>query len=111
MLWGWWALPQMGEQGTDLQTLEWVGVQSLVPILFGLLLLRKQRYVFWFLLAYGAMITLYGLGTLGWAMTGPGTPLSVYVVCLIFFIIGFGMLFNAMQDLKIGGLRRYEIED
>ena len=101
----------MGEQGTELQTWHWVGVQALVPTLFALLLLRKQRYVYWFLLIYGALITLYGLGTFGWAMIGPATPLSVHVVCVIFFIIGFGVVFNSMQDLKLGGKRRYGFED
>ena len=109
-LWGWWALPQMGEQGSDLQTLEWMGVQALVPLLFSLLLLRKQRYVYWFLLVYGSLIFLYGLGTFGWAMMGPATPLSVHVVCVIFFVIGFGILFNAMQDLKLGSRRHYGLE-
>ena len=111
VLWGWWALPQMGEQGTDLQTLEWMGVQALVPLLFVLLLIRGQRYVYWFLIAYGSLIILYGLGTLGWAVIGPATPFSVHTVCLIFFIIGFGIVFNAMRDLKIGGKRIYGFED
>ena len=110
-LWAYWALPQMGEQGSDLQTLEWMGVQALVPLLFSLLLLRKQRYVYWFLLVYGGLIVLYGLGTFGWAMIGPATPFSVHVVCVLFFIIGFGILFNAMQDLKLGGRRHYGFED
>jgi hypothetical protein len=110
-LWGWWALPQMGEQGTDWQTLKWMGVQALVPILFSLLLIRKQRYVLWFLLVYGSLIILYGLGTFGWAMIGPATPVAVHVVCVLFFIIGFGTVFNALQDLKLGGRRHFGLEN
>ena len=110
-LWGYVALPEMGEQGTDWQTIQWIGVQALVPALFSLLLIRKQRYALWFLVAYGVLIILYGLGTFGWALTGPATPLSVYAVCMIFFVIGFGVLFNALRDLKIGGRRHYGLED
>ena len=101
----------MGEQGTGWQTLEWMGAQALVPLLFSLLLLRGQRYVLWLLLSYGALILLYGLGTFGWAIIGPATPFSVHIVCILFFILGFGILFNALQDLKIGRRRYYGLEN
>jgi len=111
-LWAWWVLPEMNEQGTFSETLAWICVQALVPLLFGILLNRKQRYVYWFLFVYAVLLNLFGVGTLGWALMGPGTPLSVYVVCLLFFVIGFGLLFHSMRDLNFGRDRRkFDLEE
>ncbi len=111
-LWAWWVLPEMNEQGAFSETLEWIFVQSLVPLLFGILLGRRQGYVYWFLFVYAALLVLFGVGTLGWALMGPGTPFSVYVACLLFFVIGFGLLFYSMRDLNFGRDRRkFDLEE
>ena len=109
-LWAWWVLPEMNEQGTFSETLAWLFVQALVPLLFGILLNRKQRYVFWLLFIYAALIILFGVGILGWALMGPGTPFSVYATCLLFVVVGFGILFNSMKDLNFGKARRFDSE-
>ena len=111
-LWAFWVLPDIHEEGTSSQTLEWIAVQALVPVLFVILLARRQRYIYWFLLVYAALILLFGAGTFGWALMGPGTPASVYVVCVLFFIMGFGILFHGMKDLNMGQkTRSYDAEN
>lgn len=95
-----------------MESLEWIAVQSLLPLFFGLLLSQRRRYVFWMLLVYSGWILLFGVGTLGWALIGSATPFAVYAVCLLFLGMGFGLLFHALKDLKIGERKRtYGLED
>ena len=113
LLWAFWALPLMLEQGSSSQTLNWLLVQTLFPVLWTLLLARKWAGVYVLLVIYGVLIVLYGIGTLGWALMGEGTPLAVYVVCGIFLVTGFGCVFCALKDLNVGkNTRTYHgIED
>lgn len=101
-LWAFWALPEIHEEGSLFITLRWMLMQILLPLLFGVLLARRRRYVYGLLAAYGVVMLLFGFGTAGWALMGVATPLSVYLVCGIFFIIGFGVLARAMKDLGVG---------
>jgi hypothetical protein len=112
LLWAYWALPEMNEEGSAAQSLEWLAAQILFPALFCVLLTRKKKTVLWMLVMYGGWLTLYGLGTTGWALMGPGTPFSVYAVCVLFLIAGFGIIYHALKDLNIGQIKRnYGLED
>ena len=112
-LWIFWVLPSIGESGSFLETLEWLGVQILLPAFFCLLLSRPRKLAYGLIVLYGILTGLYALGMTGWALIGEATPVSVYVVCVIFFIISFGVVFQALKDSNIGQkARRYdEIKD
>ena len=111
-LWAGWALPEISEQGTPSETVQWICVQALLPLIFCMLLALKQRLAFWCLMIYSGFIILFGVGVFGWALMGPGTPLSVYAVCLTLFVMGFGLLYQSMKDLNFGKkTRRYDVED
>lgn len=111
-MWAYWALPEMDEQGTASQSFEWLCAQVLFPVFFCVLLSRKRKSVLWMLVAYGGWLGLYGLGTTGWALMGPATPFSVYAVCALFLMAGFGLIYNALKDLNIGQQKRsYGLED
>ena len=88
------------------ETIQWIAIQALMPLFFGLLLLLRSRIVFWFLIVYSGFIILYGIGILGWGLMGPATPASVYVVSVVLFVMGFGLLYQAMKDLRVGEKRR-----
>jgi hypothetical protein len=96
------VLPAIGEEGTFLEIILWMGIQILLPLLIGILLARRRRYVLWIMALYGVFFLLFGFGMFGWALMGEGTPVSVYAVCSLFFIIGFGVIFRTMKDLGIG---------
>ena len=111
-LWGYWVLPSVGEQGTAPEMIRWMGMQIALPFLLGVLLSRKRRYAFWLLILYAALIILFGLGMFGWALMGPSTPMSVYIVCGLFFVVGFWALFQSMKDLGIGQKpRQYGLDE
>ncbi len=101
-MWAFWALPDIHETGTLAETLEWICVQALVPVLFGVLVTYRRRYVCWMLIVYGGFMALFSFGILGWALMGVGTPLSVYAVCFALMVMGFGVLYHAMKDLDFG---------
>lgn len=88
------------------ETIQWIAIQALMPLFFGLLLLLRSRIVFWFLIVYSGFIILYGIGILGWGLMGPATPLSVYAVGGVLFVMGFGLLYQAMKDLRVGEKER-----
>ena len=112
LLWALWVLPQINEHGTGPETLQWFLVQSLFPVLFGFLVIFKKRIVFWLLMIYSGFMILFTIGMLGWALMGPEAPLSIYAVCLLLLVMGFGLLFNSLKDLKLGqGVKRYETQD
>jgi hypothetical protein len=111
-IWALWALPRMVEQGTALQIIPWFAMQILLPALLCLLLAKKKRYGYWLICAYGILMTLFGLGTAGWALMGIYTPAPVYVVCTLFLIAGFGATYQSLKDLNIGqDQRKYRYED
>ncbi len=111
-LWAWWALPEIHEQGTMEEILQWILVQATLPAAFAVLLLFKWRLVLLLMTAYSGFILLFAAGVLGWALMGGGTPLSVYTVCLALFVMGFGILFNSLKDLGVGQkVKRYDFED
>ncbi len=111
-LWAGWALPEINEQGTPLETVQWIAVQALLPLVFCMLLVLKHRLAFWGLMIYSGFIILFGVGVFGWALMGPGTPLSVYAVCLMLFVMGFGLLYQSMKDLNFGKKgRKFYTED
>lgn len=112
-LWAFWVLPDVGETGEFSQTAAWLAVQVLFPVFFSLLIARRRKSGYWLTALYGVIIGLYALGMTGWALVGAGTPVSVYAVCAIFFVVAFGVVFNALKDLNIGQKqRRYdEIKD
>ena len=112
LLWALWVLPQINERGSGSEMLEWFLVQSLFPMIFGLLISLKKKVVFWFLMIYSGFMILFTIGMLGWALMGPATPLSIFVVCLLLLVMAFGLLFNSLKDLKFGqGAIRYETQD
>lgn len=111
-LWAGWALPEINEQGTPAETVQWIAVQALLPLIFCMLLALKQRLAFWGLMIYSGFIILFGVGVFGWALMGPGTPFSVYAVCLMLFVMGFGLLYQSMKDLNFGKKgRKFYTED
>ena len=111
-LWAYWALPEIGEQGTQAETLQWLCTQAILPLVFGVCLAFGIRFVLWFVLIYSGFILLFGIGIFGWALMGPGTPFSIYAVCALFFIMGFGLLYQSLKDLKFGRKEtRYDAED
>ncbi len=112
LLWVFWVLPQINERGTWQETVQWIGIQSLFPLLFGILLAVKKKYVFWMLLVYSGFMILFMIGMIGWALMGPATPIAVYAVCALLMVMAFGLLINSLRDLKVGqGVKRYETED
>ena len=111
-LWAWGVLPQIGEQGTRRQLIEWLIVQALVPTLSTVLLVLGSRLARPIFCLYGSTLVLYGVGTLGWALMGLYTPALVYVVSGLFLVAGFGLVFNALKDLNVGKtVKRYDLED
>lgn len=111
-LWAWWALPQINEQGTRGEALQWISVQAVAPTLFAVLLLFRQRFVYWLMVVYSGFIILFATGVAGWALIGSGVPVSIYVVLLVLFMMGFGILFNSLKDLNVGRVvKRYDFED
>ena len=112
-LWIFWVLPSIGESGSFLETLEWLATQILFPAFFCLLLSSRRKSAYGLIALYGILTGLYALGMTGWALIGEATPVSVYAVCAIFFVVSSGMVFHALKDLNIGQkARRYdEIQD
>ena len=112
LLWAFWALPQINEQGTFAETLQWICVQAFLPVILGLGLFLKKKFAYWFLVIYSGFTILFGLGMLGWALMGLVTPLSIYAVSFVLLVMGFGILFHALKDLKLGRkATRYETDD
>ena len=106
ILWAWWVLPEINEQGTWAETIQWISVQALLPLMFTILLAFRPRVVFWLLIIYSGFIILYGVGIFGWGLMGPATPVSVYAVSGTLFVMGFGLLYHSMKDLKFGEKER-----
>lgn len=113
LLWAFWALRDINEQGETLEMLQWIAVQAMIPVLFGFLLRFKRKYIYYMLTVYGGFMLIYGFGILGWGLMSAETPLSIYVVCFLLAVMGFGLLYRSMEDLNLGkgGFRRDEIED
>ncbi len=112
LLWALWVLPQINERGTFPEMAQWFLVQSLFPIVFAILIKMNVKIVHWFLVIYSGFMILFTIGMLGWAMMGPEAPFSIYIVCFILLVMGFGLMFNSLKDLKIGqGVKRYETQD
>ena len=112
LLWVFWVLPQINERGTWQETIQWIVIQSLFPVIFTVLLAAKKKYVFWMLIVYSGFMILFMIGLIGWALMGPETPISIYAVCGILMMMAFGLLFNSLSDLKVGqGVKRYETQD
>lgn len=111
-LWAWWVLPQINEQGTLEETIQWILVQAMLPALFAVLLLFRQKFVYWLMAVYSGFIILYGAGILGWAFMGSGVPKSLYTMCLMLMIMGYGILFHSLKDLNVGrSVKNYHFED
>ena len=112
LLWTLWVLPEINERGTISETLQWFLVQSIFPILFYLLIVLKKKIVFWLMIIYSGFMLLFCIGMLGWALMGPEAPGSIYMVCALQILMAFGLLFNALKDLKLDqGVKRYETQD
>lgn len=112
LLWAFWVLPQINEVGNQSETLQWILIQSLFPVIFTVLIAFKKKYVFWLMVMYSGFMILFVIGMLGWAMMGPEAPVSIYAVCGILLVMSFGLLFHSLQDLKVGkGVERYETEE
>ena len=112
LLWAFWALREINEQGGFLEMLQWICVQALLPVMLGLLLALKPKFAYGFLLVYSGFTILFALGILGWAFMGLGTPLSIYAVSAVLLVMGFGILFHTLKDSQWGQrVTRYETED
>ena len=112
LLWALWVLPQINERGSGPEMLQWFLVQSLFPAVFCLLIALKQKFVHWLLIIYSGFMILFVIGMLGWALMGPEAPLSIYAVCFLLLIMGFGLMYNAFKDSKLGQkVERYETQD
>jgi len=111
-LWAFWALPEIGEQGTWAETLQWMCTQAIIPAVATLFLAFNVKFVLWLLIIYSGFIILFAVGIFGWALMGPGTPVSIYVVCAVLFTMGFGLLYQSMKDLNLGKeIKSYQDED
>ena len=113
LLWAFWALRDINEQGSPLEMLQWIAVQAAIPALFLLLLRFRRPYVYYMLIVYGGFTLLFGFGITGWALMSDGAPVSVFTVCFTLGVMGFGLLYRAMEDLHLGKkeIDRYEIKD
>ena len=112
ILWAWWVLPGIGEQGSLSQIAVWLSAQAILPVLLLLLVLYKSRLGYRLIVIYSVFILLHGMGMLGWGLTGPGTPLSLYAACVILLVMGFGLFYQSLKSLGIGKTqRRYDLED
>lgn len=111
-IWAFWALPDIGEQGTRTETIQWLCTQAILPVLFAASVSLRAKLILWFILVYSGFIILFGVGIFGWALMGPDTPLSIYVFCAVLFLMGFGLLYQSMKDLNFGKKGRvYDVED
>ncbi|HXV19034.1 MAG TPA: hypothetical protein VD883_03035 [Candidatus Omnitrophota bacterium] len=111
-IWAFWALPDIGEQGTWTETIQWLCTQAILPVLFAAFVSLRAKLILWFILVYSGFIILFGVGIFGWALMGPDTPLSIYVFCAVLFLMGFGLLYQSMKDLNFGKKGRvYDVED
>jgi hypothetical protein len=111
-IWAFWALPDIGEQGTRTETIQWLCTQAILPVLFAASVSLRAKLILWFILVYSGFIILFGIGIFGWALMGPDTPLSIYVFCAVLFLMGFGLLYQSMKDLNFGKKGRvYDVED
>lgn len=106
VLWAWWALPEINEQGTTLEMFQWIATQAALPVLFGILLALGSKIARWFILVYSGFTLLFAIGIFGWALMGSATPVSIYVVAGILFVMGFGLLYQSMKDLNFGHKER-----
>ncbi len=112
LLWVLWVLPAINERGTVHETLQWFLIQSIFPILFAVLVVLKQKVVYWFMIIYSGFMLLFCIGMLGWALMGPEAPVSIYAVCFLLLVMAFGLLFNALKDSKLGQEEKpYETQD
>ena len=112
LLWALWVLPQINERGNGPEMLQWLLVQSLFPAAFCLLIGLKHKLVYWLLIIYSGFMILFAIGMLGWALMGPEAPLSIYAVCFLLLIMGFGIMYNSFKDSKLGQkIKRYETQD
>ena len=112
LLWAFWALREINEQGSFDEMLQWICVQALLPAMLGLLLALKAKFAYVFLLIYSGFTILFAMGIFGWALMGLGTPLSIYAVSTVLLVMGFGILFQALKDSRWGQeVTRYESED
>jgi hypothetical protein len=112
LLWLFWALPELHETGSSREMLQWLGIQFFVIGFLAVFIAANKKFIFWAVLAYGALTLLYALGVAGWALMGQ-TPLSVFFVAGLLFIMSFGLIYHALKDLKLGGktYRSYYLED
>ncbi len=107
LLWLLWVAPEIGEIGNRSEALEWITVQMVLPLIFSIFLLLRRKFILWAILVYSGFIILYTLGVLGWALMGEGTPLSVYAVSIILFVMSFGLIYQALKGLNIGKKEKY----
>ena len=110
IVWISWCLPDMNEQGTFFEMLEWVLFQAGIQVFLFALLAVWHRAALWAIVLYGGFLVLHAAGLLGWALSGEATPLSVYSVAVLHFINGFALLFHSLNDLKIIPSRIYQYD-
>ena len=62
LLWAFWALREINEQGSFNEMLQWIFVQALLPVMLGLLLRFKPKLAYGPLLVYSGFTILFALG-------------------------------------------------
>jgi len=94
------------------ETIQWLLIQVFLPAMFSIFLILRLNFILWVMVIYSGFVLLFDLGVLGWALMGDGTPFSVYVVCFILFVMGFGLLYQSLKGLNIGKENKiYEFEN
>lgn len=107
-VWAFYGLPEIGESGSRIEVGQWLTVQGLLMLLLGTLLWRRYRPAYFLNVAYGFVVSLCGVGLLGWSLMGSATPASVYISSALFLAAGFGLIAAALKDLNVGQRRRYD---
>ena len=113
LLWLFWALPEIHETGSLIEVVQWLGFQTCLVVLFFIGLMRGKKITFWVLLSYSILVFLYALGLIGWGLMGAATPLSVFIVAGLLFLMSLGLIYHTLQDLKIVSkpYKGYYLED
>ncbi len=107
ILWIFWALPEMNEEGGVFETFQWLATQIALAALFLVLLSYKRRYAYVLVAAFALYNLMHAAGLMGWGFMGLYTPPAVYLVAAILAIGSLGLFYYSMIDLGIGKKEKF----
>ncbi len=113
LLWLCWVLPAINEVGSAQEVAQWLLIQLFITAVFFMFIAANKKIILWGVLAYAIFVLMHTLGVLGWGLMGAATPLSIFAVTALLFLMAFGLIYHALKDLNLGGktYRSYYLED